>query len=41
FAPDLSGAEKAEIMTSRDPREVATRLYDALAASIVDSREAA
>ena len=41
FAPDLSGAEKAEIMTSRDPREVAARLYDALAASIVDSREAA
>ncbi|TBZ84325.1 tRNA dihydrouridine synthase DusB [Rhizobium leguminosarum bv. viciae] len=41
FAPGLSGAEKAEIMTSRDPREVAARLYDALAASIVDSREAA
>lgn len=41
FAPDLSGAEKAEIMTSRDPREVAARLYDALAANIVDSREAA
>ncbi len=41
FAPDLSGAEKAAIMTSRDPREVAARLYDALAASVVDSREAA
>ncbi|MEI1247728.1 tRNA dihydrouridine synthase DusB [Rhizobium aouanii] len=41
LAPDLSGAEKAEIMTSRDPREVAARLYDALAASVVDSREAA
>nr|WP_205931262.1 tRNA dihydrouridine synthase DusB [Rhizobium leguminosarum] len=41
FAPDLSGAEKAEIMTSRDPREVAARLYDALAVNIVDSREAA
>ncbi|WP_222078655.1 tRNA dihydrouridine synthase DusB [Rhizobium leguminosarum] len=41
FAPDLSGAEKAEIMTSRDPHEVAARLYDALAASVVDSREAA
>jgi tRNA-dihydrouridine synthase B len=41
FAPDLSSAEKAEIMTSRDPREVAARLYDALAASVVDSREAA
>nr|WP_204329178.1 tRNA dihydrouridine synthase DusB [Rhizobium leguminosarum] len=41
FAPDLSGPEKAEIMTSRDPREVAARLYDALAASVVDSREAA
>ncbi|WP_222061599.1 tRNA dihydrouridine synthase DusB [Rhizobium laguerreae] len=41
FAPDLSGAKKAEIMTSRDPREVAARLYDALAVNIVDSREAA
>ncbi|MBB4437208.1 tRNA-dihydrouridine synthase B [Rhizobium leguminosarum] len=41
FAPDLLGDEKAAIMTSRDPREVAARLYDALAASIVDSREAA
>ncbi|MBY5587976.1 tRNA dihydrouridine synthase DusB [Rhizobium leguminosarum] len=41
FAPDLSSAEKAEIMTSRDPREVAARLYDALAVNIVDSREAA
>ncbi|WP_222379814.1 tRNA dihydrouridine synthase DusB [Rhizobium leguminosarum] len=41
FAPDLSGAEKAEIMSSRDPREVAARLYDALAVNIVDSREAA
>nr|WP_168724940.1 tRNA dihydrouridine synthase DusB [Rhizobium laguerreae] len=41
FAPALSGAEKAEIMTSRDPREVAARLYDALAVNIVDSREAA
>lgn len=41
FAPDLSDPEKAEIMTSRDPREVAARLYDALAASVVDSREAA
>jgi tRNA-dihydrouridine synthase B len=41
FAPDLLGDEKAAIMTSRDPREVAARLYDALAASVVDSREAA
>ncbi|WP_017964170.1 tRNA dihydrouridine synthase DusB [Rhizobium leguminosarum] len=41
FAPALSGAEKAEIMTSRDPREVTARLYDALAVNIVDSREAA
>lgn len=41
FAPALSCGEKAEIMTSRDPREVAARLYDALAVNIVDSREAA
>ncbi|MGZ2449121.1 tRNA-dihydrouridine synthase B [Rhizobium ruizarguesonis] len=41
FAPDLAGGEKAAIMTSRDPREVAARLYDALAAGVVDSREAA
>nr|WP_174826414.1 tRNA dihydrouridine synthase DusB [Rhizobium ruizarguesonis] len=41
FSPDLAGGEKAAIMTSRDPREVAARLYDALAAGVVDSREAA
>jgi tRNA-dihydrouridine synthase B len=41
FSPDLAGGEKAAIMTSRDPHEVAARLYDALAASLVDSREAA
>nr|WP_174827042.1 tRNA dihydrouridine synthase DusB [Rhizobium ruizarguesonis] len=41
FSPDLAGGEKAAIMTSRDPHEVAARLYDALAASVVDSREAA
>ncbi|WP_184465863.1 tRNA dihydrouridine synthase DusB [Rhizobium esperanzae] len=41
FAPDLAGEEKAGIMTSRDPREVTARLYDALSAGIDDSREAA
>lgn len=41
FSPDLAGGEKAAIMTSRDPREVAARLYDALAAGVFDSREAA
>ncbi|EJT05798.1 tRNA-dihydrouridine synthase [Rhizobium sp. CCGE 510] len=41
FAADLAGGEKAAIMTSRDPREVAARLYDALASTVVDSREAA
>ncbi|MBX4941086.1 tRNA dihydrouridine synthase DusB [Rhizobium binae] len=41
FAPALPGSEKAAIMTSRDPGEVAARLYDALDAAVVDSREAA
>ncbi|MBX4889695.1 tRNA dihydrouridine synthase DusB [Rhizobium bangladeshense] len=41
FAPAVAGGEKADIMTSRDPREVAARLYDALAAGALDSREAA
>ncbi|MBX5201291.1 tRNA dihydrouridine synthase DusB [Rhizobium sp. NZLR1] len=41
FAADLTGGEKAAIMTSRDPREVAARLYEALASTVVDSREAA
>lgn len=41
FAPALAGGEKAAIMTSRDPGEVAARLYDALDAAVVDSREAA
>ena len=41
FAPALAGSEKAAIMTSRDPGEVAARLYDALDAALVDSREAA
>ncbi|WP_184456888.1 tRNA dihydrouridine synthase DusB [Rhizobium aethiopicum] len=41
FAPALAGGEKADIMTSRDPREVAARLYHALAAGALDSREAA
>ena len=41
FAPDLADGEKAAIMTSRNPSEVAARLYDALAAGVVDSREAA
>ncbi|ANM10483.1 tRNA-dihydrouridine synthase [Rhizobium sp. N541] len=41
FAPDLAGGDKAAIMTSRDPREVAARLYQALASGVVDSREAA
>ncbi|MBY3596952.1 tRNA dihydrouridine synthase DusB [Rhizobium bangladeshense] len=41
FAPAVAGGEKADIMTSRDPREVAARLYDALAAGALDSQEAA
>ncbi|WP_064683628.1 tRNA dihydrouridine synthase DusB [Rhizobium bangladeshense] len=41
FAPALAGGEKAAIMTSRDPGEVAARLYDALDAALVESREAA
>ncbi|MBX4931209.1 tRNA dihydrouridine synthase DusB [Rhizobium bangladeshense] len=41
FAPAVAGGEKADIMTSRDPREVAARLNDALAAGALDSREAA
>ncbi|MBB3913184.1 tRNA-dihydrouridine synthase B [Rhizobium fabae] len=41
FAPALAGSEKAAIMTSRDPREVAARLYDALAENALDGREAA
>lgn len=41
FAPALAGGEKAAIMTSRDPGEVAARLYDALDTALVDSREAA
>ncbi|GAA3073663.1 tRNA dihydrouridine synthase DusB [Rhizobium viscosum] len=41
FAPDLSGEEKAAIMTSRDPDDVIARFGDAMAAGAVERREAA
>jgi tRNA-dihydrouridine synthase B len=43
FAPSIAAADKAAIMTARDPREVASRFHDALtaAASNADTREAA
>jgi tRNA-dihydrouridine synthase B len=43
FAPSMPTADRAAIMTARDPREVSERFYDALtaAASNRDTREAA
>jgi tRNA-dihydrouridine synthase B len=43
FAPSIAATDKAAIMTARDPREVASRIHDALtaAASNADTREAA
>jgi tRNA-dihydrouridine synthase B len=43
FAPSIPAADRAAIMTARDPREVSERFYDALmaAASNADTREAA
>jgi tRNA-dihydrouridine synthase B len=38
FAPALPEPDKAAIMTSRDPREVAARLHDALSAGIGEGR---
>lgn len=43
FAPSLSAIDKAAIMTSRDPRDVSSRFYDALmaGAAMAQTREAA
>jgi tRNA-dihydrouridine synthase B len=43
FAPAIAAADKAAIMTARDPAEVSQRFYDALTAAASDNetREAA